>query len=299
MIPFFLILIFTGVGFWLFKSVRHEYKVNQLLTQEFPISWREVLNKKVGFYHTLNADEKDKFEKLIHRFLVEIPVVGVKTTVSETIAVLVAASASIPVFSFKNWSYNKLKQVLIVDNKITLSSDKVATGVVYDYGTHHIMHLSKQALLQGFQTMNDRKNVGIHEFAHILDALDGRIDGIPESFLDEEYIDQWKKIIEIESEKIKNKKSRIDKYAITNSAEFFAVTSEYFFENPIFLQKEHPKLYEFLTKIYEQDPIHTYQINFREILLPSKGISRNDLCPCQSGKKFKHCCLKNQAVNYK
>lgn len=297
-----LFLCFSAFVIWLFTN--HEYKIRRALEQEIPKEWKLILQKRVGFYHTLNELEKKQFEKLIHRFLLEIPIIGIKTTVSQEIVVLVAASAVIPVFSFKNWSYNKLKQVLIVDKVVPMNdgiNDKdkkqYATGLVHDFGTHHVMFLSKQALLQGFKNMEDRKNVGIHEFAHILDAMDGEIDGIPSTFLGEKYLVEWKRLVKEITHKIKSHKSRIDEYATTNSAEFFAVTSEYFFENPALLKKDHPKLYLLLSKIYEQDPVHKYEIDFKELLLPkNQGISRNAACPCGSNKKFKHCCLGNQVL---
>ncbi len=302
MISLFITISLCLTAFLIWYFTNHEYKIRKALEHKFPESWRKILYKNVGFYHTLNELEKNQFEQLVHRFLLEIPIVGIKTEVSQEINVLVAASASIPVFSFKNWSYNKLKQVLIVDKVVPLNQElkgkkkkQYATGLVHDFGTHHIMFLSKRALLQGFKDMDDRKNVGIHEFVHILDAMDGEIDGIPSTFLEEKYLKEWKILVKEITQKIKSHESRIDKYATTNPAEFFAVTSEYFFENPTLLQKEHPKLYMLLSKVYEQDLVHKYQLNFRDLLLPkSQGISRNASCPCGSGKKFKQCCMNNQ-----
>ncbi len=299
-------VLFLSFGVYLILSFwKHEYEVRKELKGDFPKQWRTILEKRVGFYHTLNEIEKKQFERLIHRFLVEVPIIGIKIKVTQEVNVLVAASASIPVFSFKNWSYNKLKQVLIVDKAVPLNQNiskkskkqQYATGLVYDYGTHHVMFLSKRALLQGFKNMDDRKNVGIHEFVHVLDAMDGEIDGMPSAFLEKKYLRQWKRIVKETTLKIKSHQSGIDKYATTNPAEFFAVTSEYFFENPALLKKEHPKVYFLLSKVYEQDLVHKYQLNFRDLLLPkSQGISRNAICPCGSGKKFKQCCLTNQVT---
>ena len=41
-------------------------------------------------------------------------------------------------------------------------------------------------------------------------------------------------------EEIKTKKAGINEYALTNDAEFFAVVTEYFFENPEMMIKKHP-----------------------------------------------------------
>ena len=46
----------------------------------------------------------------------------------------------------------------------------------------------------------------------------------------------------------------LDKYGATDPAEFFAVITEYFFEQPHQLKAEHPELYEELKLFYRQDP---------------------------------------------
>jgi Mlc titration factor MtfA (ptsG expression regulator) len=45
--------------------------------------------------------------------------------------------------------------------------------------------------------------------------------------------------------------SDIDIYGATNPVEFFAVISEYFFEQPERLKANHPDLYAMLGKIYK------------------------------------------------
>ena len=47
----------------------------------------------------------------------------------------------------------------------------------------------------------------------------------------------------------------IDPYAAENPAEFFAVTSEYFFSAPDLLHQAYPKVYEQLKAFYRQDPL--------------------------------------------
>ena len=50
---------------------------------------------------------------------------------------------------------------------------------------------------------------------------------------------------------MKNHGSDIDMYGATNPVEFFAVISEYFFEQPDLLKANHPELYEMLERIYK------------------------------------------------
>jgi Mlc titration factor MtfA (ptsG expression regulator) len=55
--------------------------------------------------------------------------------------------------------------------------------------------------------------------------------------------------------RIKDGKSDINPYALTNDAEFLAVASEYFFEKPEKFQQMHPELYEQLILIFRQNQV--------------------------------------------
>lgn len=102
------------------------------------------------------------------------------------------------------------------------------------------------------------RNVIIHEFAHHLDGLDGEMGGSihwPTAELSE----QWDELLARELTGLQTKLNAgqrpfLDPYAATSSAEFFAVVSEYFFEDPVGLQNHHPKLFELLTMFYHFDP---------------------------------------------
>ena len=110
------------------------------------------------------------------------------------------------------------------------------------------MILSKPALHSGFSIENDRKNVGIHEFVHLLDKADGRIDGIPGVFLQKPYILPWLDLIRKTMVEIHAMHSDINPYGGVSEQEFLPVIAEYFFENPSLLQHKHPELYN--PKIY-------------------------------------------------
>jgi Mlc titration factor MtfA (ptsG expression regulator) len=153
------------------------------------------------------------------------------------------------------------------------------------------MILSKNALEQGFNNMKDRTNVGIHEFAHILDEADGVIDGIPKAYLPPELVKPWTDLMERKMQDIKDGKNKINTYGATSAAEFFAVVTEYFFEDPVRMKENHPRMYALLTKTFQQNPRKRYDLDFKELLNPNyKKMSRNAPCPCGSGEKYKNCC---------
>ena len=115
------------------------------------------------------------------------------------------------------------------------------------------MILSKQALHKGFKNETDKRNTAIHEFIHLIDKMDGAVDGIPHVLLEKQYVIPWVDMIEQKVETIVKNKSDINPYATTNRAEFFSVLGEYFFERPHLLKKKHPVLYEILEEIFDQD----------------------------------------------
>lgn len=101
------------------------------------------------------------------------------------------------------------------------------------------------------------RNVIIHEFAHHLDGLDGEMGGSihwPTTELSE----QWDELLANELAILKanlnaGQRPFLDPYAATSPAEFFAVVSEYFFEEPEGLFTHHRKVFEMLTNFYHLD----------------------------------------------
>lgn len=115
------------------------------------------------------------------------------------------------------------------------------------------MLLSQHELRQAFINKTSKSNTAIHEFVHLVDKTDGSIDGIPEFFLDKQYVLPWLKLVKESVENIEQNRSDINPYALTNNAEFFAVAAEYFFERPDLLKSKHPELYDVLVKIFRTD----------------------------------------------
>ncbi|MGE5523344.1 MAG: zinc-dependent peptidase [Rhodospirillaceae bacterium] len=101
-------------------------------------------------------------------------------------------------------------------------------------------------------------NVVMHEFAHKLDMLNGEANGYPplhagmsrqewSSAFNEAYDDFCRRIDAGEE-------LAIDDYASETPAEFFAVLSEVFFEQPQLLIDLYPAVYRQLVRFYRQDP---------------------------------------------
>jgi Mlc titration factor MtfA (ptsG expression regulator) len=145
------------------------------------------------------------------------------------------------------------------------------------------MILSRKALHDGFRNEDDAHNTAIHEFVHLIDKMDGEIDGIPSLLLEKQYTLPWLALMDEYIQKIRGGKSEFNPYAGTNREEFFAELSVYFFEKPKELKLDHPELYHVLEQVFQQKMSKQKQVL-------AHATRRNDPCPCGSGKKFKHCC---------
>ena len=266
---YFRILVVLIVGILLLRFVHLRYSKKWVKPKSEKISgkWRTILKREVSFYNRLTKKEKKLFEFKIQEFIANCEIIGSDTLVTDLDKVLVAASAVIPIFAFPEWKYKNLDTVLIYPDTFNMDfetegKDRKILGMV---GTGYMegkMILSKKALRKGFKNETDKRNTAIHEFVHLIDKMDGSVDGIPKVLLEKQYVIPWIDMIERKLEEIAKDKSDINPYATTGREEFFAVLSEYFFETPLLLKKKHPQLYEMLEEIFDQDLIGMHK-NFR------------------------------------
>jgi len=269
----------------------------EIMQQPFPDEWEQILRTHVAFFLALDEAGKSRFRQLVQIFLDEVRITGIRTGVDETVRVLVAASAAIPIFGFHDWEYRRLHEVLIYPDafddayRTRGGSDEHILGMV---GLHHlsgVMILSKPALLAGFSPQPGTHNVGVHEFAHLVEKEAGEY-GLPPE-VPWMAVRQWVRYVARELAHPSSRRTHVSDYAYTNEHEFFAVLAEYFFTSPDLLKRRDPALYALLRDLFHQDT---------EALLPAlpwrrRGLSRNAPCPCGSGRKYKHCCLKKTVTN--
>ncbi len=287
MIPITVLFLIIIVVYFI---IRRQNKAKWIKPRkDFPSDWRIILTTHIAFYNALSDEEKTWFEYKIQEFLLNCRITGIETEVDTTDKLLVASSAVIPIFEFRNWKYLNINEVLLYpsmfDEKFnTEGADRFIAGMVGTGYMNGKMILSKPALKHGFLNESDKKNTAIHEFVHLIDGADGTIDGIPSLLLEKQYTIPWIDLITKKMDEIFENKSDINPYGGTNRAEFFSVISEYFFERPKLLAEKHPKLYELLEQIFNQD------MASKNLKAKKVKIGRNSPCPCNSGEKFKNCC---------
>ena len=223
-IPIF-IALFIAALYFLFRKKEPAVDVND----EFPSNWKKILEQEVAFYRELSSEaDKIRFEKGIINFLNKVTVTGVETEITETDKLLVASSAVIPLFGFPGWSFRNLDEVLLYKTTFnqdyeTEGNERNILGMVGEGAMNRMMILSKPELYRGFQNKNSRQNVGIHEFVHLLDKADGKVDGLPKILLKSEYLKPWLKLVHKEIQAIHENESDINPYAAKSEIEFLSV----------------------------------------------------------------------------
>ncbi|ECA4546870.1 zinc-dependent peptidase, partial [Salmonella enterica subsp. enterica serovar Typhimurium] len=107
----------------------------------------------------------------------------------------------------------------------------------------------------------DAYNLVIHELAHKLDMLNGDANGLPPLHAGMR-IGDWASAMQAAYDEMNalldrdpDAQTAIDPYAAEDPAEFFAVTSEYFFTAPDLLHEAYPAVYRQLQLFYRQDPL--------------------------------------------
>jgi Mlc titration factor MtfA (ptsG expression regulator) len=248
---------------WLKQRRRH-----RLLAQPFPRNWTAILEKNVKHYRFLLEPEKKKLRDSIKIFVAEKNwegCGGLKMT--DEIKVTIAAMASLLVLGMEHNYFDRVKSILVYPAAyLRPESRDRRTGIVDEAGEAVIgeawyrgpVVLSWDDASTDSRLRHRGHNVVFHEFAHQLDMLDGVINGTP-PLENAEASRRWQEVMTGEFERLARAADRgratlLDSYGATDEAEFFAVATECFFEQPIELSKRHPELYELLCGYYKQDP---------------------------------------------
>lgn len=220
-----------------------------------PENYQELLGDYVSFYANLDSEGRKHFEEKFQKFLLAVKIHGAGAEVEDLDRVLIGAAAVVPVYYIPDWEYINLREVLLYPGNFNTEyeqhgHDRTVSGMVGTGSLENIMILSKWELRQGFINRRSNRNTALHEFIHLIDKMDGSLDGVPELLLERKYIAQWQQLIADTMEQIRNGESDIDAYGATSPVECFAVVAEYFFEQPDLFRSVHPDLDQMLQRIF-------------------------------------------------
>ncbi|ABV86620.1 zinc-dependent peptidase [Shewanella pealeana] len=272
MLAIFLILLFSISAIaWIASASWRARRRRKLISQQpFPHEWREILKRRIPFFRTLPADLQLQLKKHIQVFIAEKRFVGCDDLkITDDIRVTVAAQACLLLLNRTTDFYPRLKEILIypsvfiVENQqhhgagVVSEQRRVLSGESWQHGR---VILSWQTTKHDAAVPDDGSNVVIHEFAHQLDQEDGSANGAPILQHSKDYA-SWSEVLMQEFQALVRasqygEHSLFSYYGATNPAEFFAVVSEVFFEQPHDFIALHPALYRELSAFYQLDPVN-------------------------------------------
>ena len=218
----------------------------------------------------LNADEDARLKELVEQFLrrKRFEVRGLDED-EALLRLVVAAQACLPILALGFEWYRGWRTVVLLPRAFEAQMEETDdSGVVREWEEE----LAGEAWDEGPVVLSWEDveesgwghgcNVVIHEAAHKLDLLDGAMNGRPALHHDMDP-EEWHRELGRAYERIcaderAGRERAVDLYAAENPAEFFAVTSELFFEQPAALHGQYPGVYRQLAAFYRQDPLqHT------------------------------------------
>ncbi|MDO6823060.1 zinc-dependent peptidase [Marinobacter sp. 1_MG-2023] len=260
----FAVAFIASAVFYLFfyRSWRRERE----LQQPFPQAWRKHLRSTVPLYRQLPKQLQKTLEKQVQLFLAEKNFYGCDGfEVNDRVRVAIAGHACLLTLMRSYADYNEVRSILVYPDVYRVEAserDGMVVGVSNQVRAGEASSLGQVVLAwaeceSGAMQPGTAHNVILHEFAHQLDYLDGTADGAPP--LSGEQADEWQQTMTIAYDNLRHslrhrRKSWLDPYGATKPAEFFAVLTETFYQQPQHLKDQQPAVYDLLSDFYRIDP---------------------------------------------
>lgn len=249
-LPFLPLLLAVYLLLALKKTWRHR----RALRAPFPGEWHEFLLSRSAYFRGLGGDGRIQFERDVRLFLADVRITGIGgRALAWPIRLLIAAGAASMLHGRPEWEPPLADGVTVYPGYSFDSNYRIKRGNIAGQAPPRgPMLVAEASLIQGFADPTDGFNVLFHELAHFFDREARKI-GLQLRLRSGEAAD-WAEIITREWGRHDHGASILPAYAARNEAEFFAVASEVFFENPWPLHAAHPGLFEILQEFYRQDP---------------------------------------------
>ena len=260
---------------WFRKRTSSEITLDTALWREATAPWL--------FMRGLSDADNERLRELCGRFIARKHFSGThELEVTDRMQVEIAAQACILVLElgfewYEGWSeiivypsqFAPEREEMDEDGVVHLTNDPMA-GEAW-LGGPVVLSYEDVAMTGDEQARVAGYNVVIHEFAHKLDMRHGDPNGFPPLHAGMSPR-EWKRVFSFAYDdfcrKVDDAELRlddddgealdalpIDAYAAVSAGEFFAVTSEAFFETPELLEPAYPEVYEQLRLFYKQDPL--------------------------------------------
>lgn len=244
-----------------------------------------VLERNVAQYRGMTPEQQAQLQRLVQSFLFDKKFIGCAgLEVTDEMRVTIAGQACLLLLgrmgsSAGGRTYPQLHAILVYPGAFLVPKNQVdEAGVVTptrqdllgeSWGDgrvvlswQHVRRASSAApageLDEAGLEHGSAHNVVLHEFAHQLDSESGSNNGAPYLGSVASYR-SWSQVLSrdfaaLRADAIFGQRGVLDHYGATNPAEFFAVATESFFEQPHRLAERHPALFAEFEKYFRLDP---------------------------------------------
>ena len=245
-----------------------ERRRRSLRARPFPAAWRAIVEERVPQVRALPEGLRRQLEGHVQVFLAEKNFSGCEgVEITDEVRVTIAAQACLLLLNRRTGYFPKLRQVLVYPGAFLVERLRPEpSGVLQETRqalsgeswSHGQVVLSWEDTLAGAAVPDDGRNVVLHEFAHQLDQEKGYANGAP-GIGSRAGRERWARVMAEEFARLQYHAMTqtpvlFSAYGATAPAEFFAVITETFFEQPARVRLEHPALYAELAALYQVDP---------------------------------------------
>lgn len=223
----------------------HYYRSHKTL----PVRQFEILFNDFPYYRKLKPQRRIYFEHRVARFLETYQFIGKDGfDVDNRAKVLIASTYVQLTFGMRSYLYPVFDKIIIYP-----SSYYSTINEVYHKGEFNPMMkavvFSWEDFQQGLIYNNDNLNLGLHEFAHVLNFQGLRSEDAS-SLIFARFFNRIRQECNHEPNREKLIASGYFRdYAYTNDFEFLAVILEHFFETPKEFKAEFPELYHLVKRM--------------------------------------------------
>jgi len=228
---------------------RHQFK-RFIASETF---YHSVVSRYIRYYNRLNLEEQRKFLFRTYLFQQSKNFHYIEVEQNAEMPILVSAAAVQLSFGLEKFKLNYFDDIFILRDD-------------YHYGFYsrpfmgHVdqtgIYLSWDNFIKGISGQTPNCNVGLHEMGHALAYVNFITQTEEDKHFKKEFVNFSKVARPIFTSMQEGSKNLLGDYAATNYHEFWAVSVEVFFENPVQFRHELPELYAAMATLLSQDPLN-------------------------------------------